>query len=47
MLTHLMQDFGYGILPAYRRQGFASEAAPAVLKYWLEDFGHKEIIGVY
>jgi RimJ/RimL family protein N-acetyltransferase len=40
-----LQDFGYGVLPSYRRQGYATEAAVAVLNYWRHDFGLTSISG--
>lgn len=37
-------DFGYALLPEYRRKGYGTEAARTVLDYWKNDFGLKEIM---
>ncbi|KAG4434246.1 hypothetical protein IFR05_010265 [Cadophora sp. M221] len=38
-------DIGYAILPVYRRQGYAFEAAACVLSYWHHSLGLKAIVG--
>ena len=39
-------DIGFALLPRFCRQGFASEAAAAVLKHAREDFGLKRVVAI-
>lgn len=39
-------DIGYAYLPAYRAQGYAYEAAAAVLEYGRQTFGLKRIVAI-
>jgi ribosomal-protein-alanine N-acetyltransferase len=39
-------DIGFGFLPAFRQQGYAHEAAAAVLVYAKETFGLKRIVAI-
>lgn len=39
-------DIGFAFLPRYRGQGYASEAAAAVLQYGVEAFGLKRIVAI-
>ncbi|WP_374351463.1 GNAT family N-acetyltransferase [Chitinimonas sp.] len=39
-------DIGYALLPAYRGQGYALEAAQAVLEHGRRDHGLKRLLGI-
>jgi RimJ/RimL family protein N-acetyltransferase len=39
-------DIGFAFLPQYRGQGYATEAAAAVLEYGVETFGLKRIVAI-
>lgn len=40
---HVPLDIGYMFVSEHRRNGYATEAATRVLRYWTEEFGIKEI----
>lgn len=42
--SRLTYEIGYGIAPAYRRQGYASEAMRQIIRWLDEDVGADEIV---